>query len=399
MKRQNNSDLNEENIEALAESENDIENGNEVELESNIETEEETENTKTKTKTKKEKKSKNNKDKKKKMPLIVRILIAILIIVLIVFGAVLGTFLYLQHNGKQNLVVNKPETGYEETIQYNGHTYVYDKNKVAFAFLGVDKEQFGLSNDQVGTAGQSDADIVGVVDTSTGKVDIITIPRDTMVDIDLYNESGGFLRTEKMQLCLSYAYGDGNDKSCKNVTTAMSRILLNVPIEKYFALELGGIAPLNDAIGGVTVESLYDFKDEGIKKGDKITIKGDFAETYVRKRNMDNISASLNRTDRQIQYIRAYADQLLPAVKKDFSIISKLYNTAMEYSQTNISLEDVTYMASLIMSKGITSYTQHKIDGEMKASEKKNDFVFAEFYPDEDSILQTVIDCFYTEVE
>lgn len=346
---------------------------------------------------KKSKKSKHK--KKKKLPIIVRILIALLVIIVVAVAIVLGTFFHLQQQGKKDLVVNKPDTGYEETIEYNGHTYVFNNDKVAFAFLGVDKEQFGLTNDQVGTAGQADADIVGVIDTKTGKVDVITIPRDTMVDIDLYSADGGFLRTEKKQLCLSYAYGDGAEKSCQNVTTALSRILLNVPIEKYFALELAGIAPLNDAIGGVTVESLYDFKEQGIKKGDKIKIKGDFAETYVRKRNMDSIDASLNRTDRQIQYIRAYASQLLPAVKNDFSTISRLYNTAMKYSQTNISLDDVTYMASFVMSKGITEYTQHKIKGEMKASKQKNDYVFAEFYPDENSILETVIECFYTQVD
>ncbi len=378
MKKQSNSDFNEEN--------NNLK-------ENNFETVNET------SKSEVDESGKKNKKKKKKLPLIARILIALIVIVLVVVAIVAGTFMLLQHNGKKDLVVNKPDTGYEETIEYNGHTYVFNEDKVAFAFLGVDKEQFGLKNDQVGTAGQADADIVGVVDTKTGKIDIITIPRDTMVDIDLYSADGGFLRTEQMQLCLSYAYGDGAEKSCNNVTTALSRILLNVPIEKYFALELAGIAPLNDAIGGVTVESLYDFKDEGIKKGDKVTIKGDFAETYVRKRNMDNIEASLNRTDRQIQYIRAYADQLLPAVKNDFSTVSRLYNTAMKYSQTNISVEDVTYMASFIMSKGITGYTQHKIKGEMRASEKKNDYVFAEFYPDENSILETVIECFYTQVD
>lgn len=378
MKKQSNSDFNEEN--------NNLK-------ENNFETVNET------SKSEVDESGKKDNKKKKKLPLIARILIALIVIVLVVVAIVAGTFMLLQHNGKKDLVVNKPDTGYEETIEYNGHTYVFNEDKVAFAFLGVDKEQFGLKNDQVGTAGQADADIVGVVDTKTGKIDIITIPRDTMVDIDLYSADGGFLRTEQMQLCLSYAYGDGAEKSCNNVTTALSRILLNVPIEKYFALELAGIAPLNDAIGGVTVESLYDFKDEGIKKGDKVTIKGDFAETYVRKRNMDNIEASLNRTDRQIQYIRAYADQLLPAVKNDFSTVSRLYNTAMKYSQTNISVEDVTYMASFIMSKGITGYTQHKIKGEMRASEKKNDYVFAEFYPDENSILETVIECFYTQVD
>lgn len=80
-----------------------------------------------------------------------------------------------------------------------------------------------------------------------------------MVDIDLYTVGGEFVRTENMQLCLAYAYGDGGTSSCENVTTAISRILANVPVEKYFALDLSGIAPLNDAVGGVTVTSLYDF--------------------------------------------------------------------------------------------------------------------------------------------
>lgn len=343
-----------------------------------------------------------NEKKKRKLPIILKIFIAVTAVALAGALIITSTFFVLRERGKQSLIIDKenpPEEPYQETVEYNGKSYVYDENKIAFAFFGVDKEEFGLENDLVGTAGQADADIVGVIDISTGELDIITIPRDTMVDIDIYNASGEFVRTQKMQLCLSFAYGDGEAKSCEKVTTALSRILYNVPIEKYFVLDVAGIAPLNDAIGGVTVESLYDFKDEGIKKGDTVTIKGDFAETYVRKRNMDDIEASLNRTQRQTQYIKAYASQLLPAVKNNFSVISKLYNTAMEYSQTNISLEEVTYIASLALSKGVSNYTQHTIKGEMKASEEKNDVVFAEFYPDEDALLQTVLECFYKQVD
>ena len=288
---------------------------------------------------------------------------------------------------------------YEETIEYNGHTYIYDKNKVAFAFIGVDRENIAPEGGSViGNAGQADTDIVGVIDTATGKVSLITIPRDTMVDIDLYSASGEFVRTEKMQLCLSYAYGDGGEKSCKNVTTAMSRILGNVPIENYFALDLGGIAPLNDAIGGVTVTSLYDFPQEGISKGDTITIKGDFAETYVRYRSLDTIDASLNRTERQTQYIKAYAQQLRTAVTNDFSVVSNLYNTAAEYSQTNISLSSVTYLASVVLSHGITDIQQYTLEGEMKASSEVTEDVFAEYYVDEDSVMDVVVNCFYQQV-
>lgn len=87
-----------------------------------------------------------------------------------------------------------------------------------------------------------------------------------------------------MQLCLSYAYGDGKAKSAENTANSISRILYDVPITKYFALDLNGIAPINDSIGGVTVDSLYDFKDIGIKKGDKIKLTGDMTEKYVRQR-------------------------------------------------------------------------------------------------------------------
>jgi len=343
----------------------------------------------------------SSKKKKNKCPLPLRIAIAVLVILLVFVFTAGGTVLYLHNSGKKDLVVETASPEYEETIEYKGSTYVYDKNKVAFAFIGVDRQEIGeASSDAYGNSGQADTDMVVVVDTNTGAVSLITIPRDTVVDIDLYSASGIFLRTEPKQLCLAYAYGDGGESSCTNVTSAISRILKNVPVEKYFALDLEGIAPLNDAVGGVTVESLHDFPEQGIKKGDTVTIRGDFAETYVRSRDLDYIEASLNRTQRQSQYVKGYVGQLRTAVTNDFSVVSKLYNTAAQYSQTNIKLNDVTYLASLILSKGISDFTHYSIDGEMKASEQtvREDGVYAEFYVDEDSVMEAVINCFYTKV-
>lgn len=344
--------------------------------------------------------SSSKKKKKSRLPLPIRIAIVILVILLFFVFTAGGVLLYMRNKGKNDLIIEKPDTPYQETIEYNGGTYVYDKNKVAFAFIGVDRQEIGEQSDAYGTSGQADTDMLAVVDTSTGDVSIITVPRDTIVDIDLYSKSGIFLRTEPKQLCLAYAYGDGMEQSCTNVTSAVSRILMNVPIEKYFALDLDGIAPLNDAIGGVTVESLHDFPEKNIKKGETITIRGDFAETYVRSRDLNYIEASLNRTQRQNQYVRAYADKLRTTVTNDFSVVTNLYNTAIDYSQTNITLNDVTYMASLILSKGVGEFTSYTIDGEMKASAEvvREDGVYAEFYADEDSVLDIVVNCFYTKV-
>lgn len=337
------------------------------------------------------------------MPVIAKVLISIVAVILALAIVVTGTLFALEQKGKKSLTNQTNVTtqeNYEETITYNGHEYVYNNDIVAVAFIGVDKRELGLDDGVVGTAGQADANIVVTINTKTGEAKAIAIPRDTMVEVDLYSDKGVYLKNETMQLCLSYAYGNGTDTSAENVTTSISRILYNVPISKYFALDLNGIAPINDAIGGVTVTSLYDFKNADIKKGDTVHLTGDLTETYVRTRDMDNIEASLNRTARQVQYIKAFAAQLAPAVLNDFSIVSKLYNTASDYSTTNITLSDATYLASLLVSKGIDDFETATVEGEMKKSDnvENADVVFAEFYPDEDKLMQLVLDTFYTQI-
>ena len=341
--------------------------------------------------------SHSSKSKKKKKAK--KIILIILLVILLLIAIVAITFYALYSNGKSNLVVEDSTADYEETIEYNGHIYVYNSNRVAFAFLGVDKESIDDTAEyDYGQSGQSDTDMVAVVDVTTGEMDLIVIPRDTLVEIDLYDTSGKFIGTEEKQICLAYAYGDGGELSCTNVTTAMSRVLLNVPIEKYFALDLSGISELNDAIGGVTLQSLADFEDEGISEGDTITIMGDFAETYVRQRSLDYIEASLARTERQKQYLQAYFEQLKSAVGDDFSVIADLYNAGSDYSQTNVTLSDITYMATVVISHGIGEYETYTIDGEMTSVEADEEGVYAQYVVDEDSVMEIVLECFYTQV-
>lgn len=340
--------------------------------------------------------------KKKRLPLPVRIL-AVFLAVFVVIAAVTGlTFYSLKVTGEKDIKTVTTDTSgdYKEVITYNGHKYQLNENVISVAFLGVDRRQMKDSS-TTDFVGSSDADIVVAVDTSTGKSDIIAIPRDTMVDVAQYDENGEYKKTGKVQLCLAYAYGNGGENSCKNVTSSISRILYNVPIDKYYALDLDGIKPLNDAVGGVTVTSLYNLPKYNVKVGDKVTLRGDMAEAYVRTRDMDTINASLNRTSRQMQYVKAFASQVQEAVKGDFSTVSKLYNTAADYSQTNLTLNNMTYVASLLLSKNIRTFDTHSIKGEMKEAKTTEypDAVYAEFYPDEDALMKTVLDIYYTQID
>jgi LCP family protein required for cell wall assembly len=338
---------------------------------------------------------------KKKLPLPVRILIAIFIILLIIIFVVTGTFFYLTKSGKKDLTTtNSDNVEYQEIIEYNGHKYMYNTNVFSLAFIGVDQEDL-KTTDETDYVGAADTDIVIAVDTKTGKTSAISIPRDTMVDVDIYSNSGIFLRTENTYLCLAYAYGDGKQQSCQNSVDAISRILYNIPIEKYYALDLSGIGPLNDAIGGVTLDALSDINSYNIKQGDTVTLQGDMAVEYVRHRDTDYLEASLNRVDRQVQYIKAYSQQLAPAVMQDFSVVSNLYSTAKKYSQTNLTLNNATYLASFLISKGVNSFDTYTLTGEMDASEEIDEYgsVHAQFTPDEDYLMETVLSVFYTQID
>ena len=329
--------------------------------------------------------------KKKGLPTAAKIAIIVLVILLlipIIAMIVLGINVKTGDFKKENAAA----TEYSEVIEYNGHKYKYNENVVSIAFMGIDQDTLKTS-DQTDFVGASDADIVFAVDTQSGKASAIAIPRDTMVDVDMYMESGTLIETQKTQLCLAYAYGDGRELSCKNTVNSISRVLYNVPINKYFALDLNGIAALNDAIGGVTIDSsLYDYK---------VVLKGDMAEKYVRQRNMDTVDASINRTDRQVQYVKAYTKQLVPAVMNDFSVISKLYSDAQKYSQSNIKLDNVTYLGSLLLSKGITDFESYRLKGTFSESADPilPDVAHAEFTPDEDYLMQTILKVFYTQLD
>ena len=186
-----------------------------------------------------------------RLPKGARVVIGILVALLIIVALVVGAFLILNYDGEKKMTNTTAATDYQETIEYKGHTYVYNENVVTMAFLGVDKRELGKAENHTSTNGMADTDIVVAIDKVSGKTSMIAVPRDTMVDVDVFDKDGNFKKTKEMELCIAYAYGDGFGTSCKNVTKSISRILYNVPIDKYFALDLNGIQPINDSIGGV----------------------------------------------------------------------------------------------------------------------------------------------------
>lgn len=343
--------------------------------------------------------------RKKKGPLIA-VLIIFGILVLLLATAV-GAYFYLNKKGEAQLKKNQsiasitaPEEASSEddgkTIVYNGAKYKYNEDNINILFMGVDRDMQDTGEKVIGENGQADVLIWAALDSKTGHLSLINISRDAMVDVNKYNVEDKYLGTDKMQLCLAYSYGDGKEKSCENTLQSVSRLMYGMPVNAYIAIDYSAIAPLNDAIGGVTVNVLEDLtqSDSALKAGETVTLHGEQAQTYVRSRNTEVLDSNNQRMERQKQYIDAFLQQAISQTKKNLTLPVTLYNDVSDYMVTNISASEVTHLATLMIQNGVSGGDILTVPGEVTQGD-----VYAEFNPDDKELYKLILSVFYKEIK
>lgn len=342
--------------------------------------------------------------KKKSVPVFLKVLIIIVVILLLLAMLGTGALLIMQKRGK-DAIANKKEdvtiatidsaVSYDDsgkTVIYNGQKYVFNENIVTAVFLGIDDRRSGVYlTDEHGTAGQSDTIMVLAYDTENGNVSVLTIPRDTMVAVDVYSASGKFARTEEMQICLSFAYGDGGKLSCENTIKSIERVLMGVPVDHYFSLRESGVDALNAAVGGIeltAIETIGQFRE-----GEKVHLTGTAARYYCTHRDSSKLESDSLRRQRQIQYVKAFAAKVISLAKDDIGVISRLYNTAKKYTVTDISLSDAVFVGTELVNDSAKINKVTSLRGEYIRGDK-----FAEFVIDKESTYETILEIFYNKV-
>jgi len=349
---------------------------------------------------------------KKKKHTLRNILLIALACLVGMMGTAVITVVTLQDRGRAHLlppkdvVVEIPETIQNDptvevkdkgrTVIYKDETYRFNESRTNILCIGVDKTSLDLENGVVGSGGQADTLVLLSIDTATGEMDALSISRDTMTDIDEYDEAGNFVGTNNTQLCLAYAYGDGREKSGETTARAVSRLLYNIPISTYFAVDLNSIATLNDAVGGVTVTLLSDFRtSDGITHaaGETVTLYGSDALWYVRMRDTEQLASNADRMARQEQYLTAFASKALTATKSDLQVPLNLFSAVSQDSVTNLTPSKITFLTTkLIRHAQMPSFSA--VQGEIVKSE---DDGYAEFHVDDTALYEQVLDIFYTK--
>ena len=276
----------------------------------------------------------------------------------------------------------------EATVTYDGTVYRQRKNLTSILLMGID-------HDSGETGGQADFLQLIVIDDTSRTLKRLSIDRDTMTPITVLGVLGNRSGVRTAQVSLSHGFGDGKEQSCELTAEAVSNLLLGMPVDFYLAMNLDGIAALNDMAGGVTVTLADDFsaQDPAMAQGTTLTLHGDQAEIYVRSRRNVGVGTNEARMVRQEQYVAKLFAQLDTQMRSDQSFSGTMFDTLSPYLTTSIGrgrLINVVWLA-----KDYARQEPLSISGEHRVGSDG----FMQFYADEASLYETVLDLFYEEVK
>ena len=248
-------------------------------------------------------------------------------------------------------------------------------------------------SDRYNGGGQADVLLLLVVDQGQKSFRVLQINRDTMADMDVLGVRGDVVGTEFQQICLAHHYGNGLEKSCENTVKTVSNLLYGIKIDGYAAIQMEAIPILNDMVGGVTVTIEDDFSqaDTTLVQGETVTLQGEQALRFVRGRMSVGDGTNLSRMRRHRAYMHGFEAAFTAAAGADRELVLKMYDAAHDYLVTDMGSKSITNLAEQCL--GYENGGVVTVEGEGRVGRK-----YYEYYLDEASLRQTVLELFYAEM-
>ena len=317
-------------------------------------------------------------------------IILVILLLLGVGGFMFWKFRKAEETSANNSVAQEEEMS-EDTVQYKGEKYRYNSDIKAVLFMGVDKSEPVSVDNHAGQGGQSDTLLLAVLDQEKKTAQLLEISRDTMTDIEIYDEAGEHLATEKAQIALQYAYGKNAKRRSQMTKDVVSHLLYDIPIRDYLSLNVEGIAPIVDAIGGVTLTIPEDYTsiDPLFVKDSQVTLNGEQAERYVRYRDTSVAGSNTPRMKRQNDFLRALLGQLNASGLKSAEGYQLLFNSAGEYLDSNMTAEEMKKLSEYEFEDEIVI-----LPGEMTSGPEHDEYIL-----DDEKTYEIILKLFYKKVE
>jgi len=292
---------------------------------------------------------KRRKVKKRWTPLKIMLLIALVLVVGV--GGFIG-YTYYQ--------VDQTVKKIQAPVKNTGDKVVEEQKPVSVLLLGVDQRP--------GERGRSDSIMVMTLNPTRNESRLISIPRDTKVDIV------GKGTNDKINH--AYSFG-GPEMAIKTVEK-----FLDIPINYYAEINMEGFTSLVDAVGGVTVNNDIDFTVSGTHfPVGKVNLDGKSALKFTRMRYEDP-RGDFGRQMRQREVIAQVANKLSSDVS--VSNFNAIMDVVGKNAQTNVSFKPMRTLAFDYMD-AFRNQKNLKLEG---TGGKEGDGIYY-WHPTEDSLKET----------
>lgn len=325
-----------------------------------------------------------NRPRKKSSPLIA-------VIMLILVAVVIFSGFMILDSIQNSEASESTSTTSTKTITRNGVEYFPRQDITVLMLLGIDQYGPVKASESYNNEGESDVIMLAVFDETEKSYDILLLNRDTMTDIPVLGIGGKKAGTIYAQLALAHTYGTGLEDSCENTREAVSDLLNGLNIDYYMSMNMDAISILNDAVGGVKVTVTDDFSsiDSSIPMGD-VVLTGDQAVAYLQTRKDVGDQMNISRMERHKEYMKSFFDALKEISKENESFVINTYESISDYVVSDCSINTLSNMLSRY-----SDYTFNEVispEGENVMGES-----YMEFYPDEESLDELILDLFYSE--
>ena len=309
----------------------------------------------------------------------------VIMVTVVIFLLLLGVAIFLEHARYV-----KPVDDYQgKTLIRNGVAYYPRQDITVLLVLGIDQKGPAVDSGSYNNAGDADAVMLVIFDETKGSYRILTLNRDTMVQMPVLGLGGKQAGTRYAQLTLSHTYGNGLEDSCENTKTTVSDLLYGLRIDYYVSMRMDAIGLLNDAVDGVTVEVVDDFSaiDSTIGMG-QVTLNASQALTYLQTRKGLSDQLNVTRMQRHEAYMQGFLQALQGKLELSDYFAMDAYHLVEPYVVTDCPTNVLAGMVSRFR-----EYTFQDIltpEGENVRGE-----TYMEFYLDEEKLDQLIIELFY----
>ena len=281
------------------------------------------------------------------------------------------------------------------TVTWQGKNYKYNQNLSNYLLLGVDKRTPAETRVGKADAGQADALFLLSLNRKTKEMTLISIPRDTMTDVESFDLEGKSLGKSKDHISLSYGYGDGGAESCKLTQEAVSNLFYGLQLQGYLAMNLDGIPELAKSVGGLTVtvpNNSLEYEYPEFAEGAEVTLTEENTEIFVRSRDVDESQSAIYRMERQKAFLDAFSKKAKECYEQNAKFAANLFVAIKPYTVTNIS-EDRLMKLFQTADEG-DGYTEWTVPGEGTQG-----LSYDEYHVDDDALYAKIMETFYQEVK